>query len=68
MAKIPGSFFFRKIDDVVLDAGVAQLLSALILCVIASGFYCSGIATKNRPGDDDNPDAFGAHGVDGIAI
>ncbi len=48
-------------------AGVVQPYGALILGVIASMLCYMAIMLKNRMGYDDSLDAFGIHGVGGIA-
>ena len=48
-------------------AGVVQPYGALILGAMASVFCYIGIMLKNRLGYDDSLDAFGIHGIGGIA-
>lgn len=48
-------------------AGVVQPYGAMILGIIASSLCYMGILIKNRVGYDDSLDAFGIHGIGGIA-
>ncbi|MCU0454748.1 MAG: ammonium transporter [Bacteroidales bacterium] len=48
-------------------AGVVQPYGALILGILASGICYTAIQVKNRLGYDDSLDAFGIHGIGGIA-
>ena len=48
-------------------AGVVQPYGALILGAIASGLCYIAILIKNKSGYDDSLDAFGIHGIGGIA-
>lgn len=48
-------------------AGVVQPYGAMILGIIASALCYTAIQIKNRLGYDDSLDAFGIHGVGGVA-